>query len=239
MRAVATSLSVLDLAPVNQQLEKLSAEQRIEWALARLPGEQIVSSSFGIQAAVMLHLCSRVAPGMPVVFIDTGYHFPETYRFVDDLSERLQLNLHVCRADISAAWQEARYGKRWELGAEGISRYNHDNKVEPMQRALNELNAITWFNGLRRIQAPSRAETSCVELRWQRYKVHPIVDWTDRDVHRYLTRHGLPYHPLREQGYVSIGDWHTTRALKDIDHPAQARFHGLLRECGLHAIAET
>lgn len=194
----------------------------------------MLSSSFGVQAALMLHLVGEVAPGLPVIFIDTGYHFAETYRFVDKLSERLEVNLKVYRPRLSAAWQEARHGRRWEQGRDGLERYNRDSKVEPMQRALGELRAGTWLSGLRRSQSATRAQLDFVTRQWRCIKVHPVADWSDRDVHAYLTRHALPYHPLRERGYVSIGDWHTTRSLSEVDSEDQARFFGLMRECGLH-----
>lgn len=227
-----------ELAVINRQLFQKSAHERIAWALENLPGEHVLSSSFGIQAALMLHLVNEVAPGIPVVFVDTGYHFKETYEFVDHLSQRLHLNLQVYRAKHSAAWQEARYGQRWEQGAEAIAAYNQENKVEPMQRALAELSANTWFSGLRRNQSASRAQLEVVAQQWQRCKVHPILDWSDRDVYQYLTAHDLPYHPLREEGYISIGDWHTTRSLKDVDTEEEARFFGLMRECGLHELPD-
>lgn len=92
-----------------------------------------------------------------MILTDTGYLFPETYQFIDELTDKLKLNLQVYRAKESAAWQEARYGKLWEQGVEGIEKYNDINKVEPMNRALKELNAQTWFAGLRREQSGSRA----------------------------------------------------------------------------------
>lgn len=234
LKAVAGASRSADTAALNRAWENLSALQRVECALDQLPGVHVLSSSFGMQAAVMLHLVTRVVPDIPVVFIDTGYHFAETYRFVDRLAGELNLNLNVARAEISPAWQEARFGKRWELGREGIDAYNRQNKVEPMQRALDRLDAGTWFSGLRRGQAATRADLACIERQWQRFKVHPIADWTDRDVHRYLTEHDLPYHPLRENGYLSIGDWHTTRSLHEVDDDEKLRFFGLTRECGLH-----
>lgn len=212
----------------------MRAEDRIAWALENLPGEHILSSSFGAQSAVMLHMLTRQKPDIPVVLVDTGYLFPETYRFIDDLTERLELNLNVYRPGTSAAWQEARHGARWEHGQESLSDYNHDNKVEPMERALNELDVGTWFAGLRRVQSGSREQTPFVVSSAGRYKVHPIADWTDRDVHRYLKHHGLPYHPLWEQGYVSIGDVHSTRSLADAGSIEETRFQGIKRECGLH-----
>lgn len=216
------------------RLSVMTPSQRVEWALANLPGEHILSSSFGAQAAVMLHLVSTVKPDIPVVMIDTGYLFPETYRFANELVERLNLDLRVYRPVMSAAWQEARYGRRWEQGAAGIADYNRENKVEPMARALEELNTGTWFAGLRRGQSSSRRDTRFVSRSGKRYKVHPIADWNDRDVYRYLTQHELPYHPLWEKGYVSIGDTHTTRSLADVSSEEELRFFGVTRECGLH-----
>lgn len=212
----------------------MRAEERIEWALENLPGEHIVSSSFGAQSAVMLHLLTRQKPEIPVVLVDTGYLFPETYRFIDELTDRFELNLKVYRPLTSAAWQEARYGARWESGLAGLTAYNHDNKVEPMERALTELKVGTWFAGLRRVQSGSREQTEFVESSGARHKVHPIADWTDRQVHEYLQQHDLPYHPLRKHGYVSIGDVHSTRSLIDVDAIEETRFSGIKRECGLH-----
>lgn len=234
MSATSLKEDTNDLEQLNGAWRHLSALQRIECALDHLPGPPVLSSSFGMQAAVMLHLVTTAAPGIPVIFIDTGYHFPETYRFVDLLVDRLGINLHVARPPVSAAWQEARHGRRWEQGREAIARYNLENKVEPMQRALDELNAGTWFSGLRRVQARTRTGIRFIDRQWRRFKVHPVADWSDRDVHRYLERHSLPYHPLREQGYLSIGDWHTTRSLHEVDDEEQLRFFGLARECGLH-----
>ena len=213
-----------------------SAPDRVAWALENLPQQHVLTSSFGAQAAVSLHLVTRHAPDIPVVFIDTGYLFDETYRFVDELAERLKLNLHVFRAQTSPAWQEARYGKRWEEGVEGLDAYNYDNKVEPMERALRELKVGTWFAGLRRNQTVGRANAPFLAWSGDRWKVHPIADWTDRDVYQYLTDNDLPYHPLWNEGYVSIGDVHTTRSLNDVDNVEKTRFFGLKRECGLHEI---
>ena len=223
-----------DLAEMNRVMGQRSAEQRVAWALEHFPGRVVLTSSFGAQSAVCLHLVTAQQPDIPVVLVDTGYLFPETYQFIDELSERLALNLHIYRAEHSAAWQEARYGKLWEQGLEGIERYNWLNKVEPMQRALRDLGAAAWISGLRRQQSKSRQNLDVLLWRNGRCKVHPLIDWTDRDVFRYLTRHNLPYHPLWEQGYVSIGDVHTTRRLSDGMTEEETRFFGLKRECGLH-----
>lgn len=222
------------LLALNAWLAGQGAEQRVRWMLEHVPGNHALSSSFGAQAAVSLHLLSRQSPRIPVILIDTGYLFPETYQFVDALCDRLALNLKVYRPAIGRAWAEARYGKLWEQGIDGLDRYNRIRKVEPMQRALAELDVRGWFAGLRRGQSRSRAAIDFVEWRQGRWKLHPIADWSDRDVGRYLQRHGLPYHPLWEQGYVSIGDTHTTQRWEPGMDAEETRFFGLKRECGLH-----
>ncbi len=223
------------LEQANSELQNKTAEQRVAWAFENLPDNQFLSSSFGIQAAVMLHLMTSQKPNIPVVLTDTGYLFPETYQFIDHLTERLNLNLKVYRSKQSPAWQEAKHGKLWEQGSEGINYYNQLNKVEPMSRALIDLEANTWFSGLRREQSSSRANKNIIEISNNKVKFHPIIDWNNRDVYQYLTKHDLPYHPLWEQGYVSMGDVHTTRKLEPGMTEEETRFFGLNRECGLHS----
>jgi phosphoadenosine phosphosulfate reductase len=222
------------LAELNRWLGNRRAEERVEWALHTLPGAHALSSSFGAQAAVSLHMATRQRADLPVIVVDTGYLFPETYRFIDEMTDQLGLNLKVYRPQIGIAWMEARMGRIWEEGADGITRYNRLRKVEPMQRALAELSVGTWLAGLRRSQSRSRANIDFLERKDGRWKLHPIADWSDRDVGQYLARHGLPYHPLWEQGYVSIGDVHTTRPLSAGISEEETRFFGLKRECGLH-----
>lgn len=241
MRALAWDPAVALHEPAlrdkaNALLERMTAEERVAWALEHLPGNHALSSSFGAQAAVSLHLVTRAAPAIPVVLVDTGYLFPETYRFIDELAVRLGLNLKVYQPSMSPAWLEARHGRLWEQGVEGIERYNDLRKGEPMQRALDELGVGSWFAGLRRQQSRTRSAIRPLEYRRGRWKVHPIFDWTDRQVFQYLNRHDLPYHPLWHQGYVSIGDWHTTRSLAEAGDAEATRFFGLKRECGLHGL---
>ncbi|TAI82108.1 phosphoadenylyl-sulfate reductase [Pectobacterium versatile] len=234
LNALPKAEQAAELATVNSQLESLSAQERVSWALENLPGDYVLSSSFGIQAAVSLHLVTQQRPDIPVILTDTGYLFPETYQFIDALTEQLKLNLQVYRATESPAWQEARYGKLWEQGVEGIERYNLLNKVEPMNRALSELKAKTWFAGLRREQSGSRGELPVLAIQRGVFKFLPIIDWDNRTVYQYLKENGLSYHPLWDQGYLSVGDTHTTRKWEPGMSEEETRFFGLKRECGLH-----
>lgn len=228
---------VAEILSVNEQLEKAPAEERVRWAVEQFGESLVLSSSFGVQSAVMLHLVNEVAPGIPVVFIDTGYLFPETYRFAEELRERLNLNVKKFHAEMTSAEQEALFGKLWEQGLEGLEKYNFLNKVEPMNRAIQELGARGWLAGLRRNQAQTRVNLRVVENQNKVCKIHPIIDWSDRDIYLYLKKHDLPYHPLWEQGYVSVGDWHSTRKLESGMTEEETRFNGVKRECGLHELS--
>ena len=226
------------LAELNTWLAGLRAEQRVEWALQNLSSGHALSSSFGAQAAVSLHLATQARADLPVILIDTGYLFPETQRFVADLTERLRLNLKVYRPRPAQAWNAAQVAQLRALGREALAAYNKQHKVEPMQRALRELGVRTWIAGLRRSQSDSRANLEVLQLQDGRWKLHPIADWSDRDVWQYLQRHDLPYHPLWHQGYVSIGDTHSTTRWQTGMREEDTRFFGLQRECGLHVGAE-
>ena len=232
--SASKEVQTAELARINQYLAQLTAEQRIIWGLAYLPGTHALSSSFGIQAAVMLHMVSQAQSDIPVILTDTGYLFPETYQFIDELTERLSLNLKVYQSHLSSAWQESRFGKLWEQGLDGLEQYNRLNKVEPMQRALDELTVGTWFAGLRRSQASTREALPILAIHGKRFKLLPIIEWSNKDVHEYLTQYDLPYHPLWDQGYVSVGDTHSSKPLELGMTEEETRFNGLKRECGLH-----
>jgi phosphoadenosine phosphosulfate reductase len=221
---------------INEWLGSVDAPTRVRWSLANLPGPFALSSSFGAQAAVSLHLVTQAEPDIPVILIDTGYLFPETYQFIEQLTRQLSLNIQRFASPQSVADFETQYGKLWEQGRAGLDQYLELRKVEPMRRSLASLGIKTWFAGLRRSQGESRARLNPLEVRDGRFKVHPIFDWSDRDVYLYLKAHGLAYHPLWDKGYVSIGDWHSTKALHEVNSAEELRFAGLKRECGIHGL---
>lgn len=215
-------------------LESKTADQRIDWAIKNFSKQIFMSTSFGIQSAVMLHMITQKIPTIPVVFIDTGYLFPETYEFANTLIKKLKLNVLTYKSLITPAEQESKYGKLWEQGLNGLNKYNYLNKVEPMQRAIKELNKKVWFAGIRRDQSQSREEKSVLEIQNNITKVYPIIDWNDEKINEYLNKNNLPYHPLWNEGYVSVGDWHSSKPLLSNMKPEDTRFNGIKRECGLH-----
>lgn len=237
MTAVAIEKSTVDLnlADVNAQLKGADASAVIQWAAGVFKQGLILTSSFGAESALMLHLTTQVLPEIPVIVIDTGYLFPETYQFIDVLQKRFDLNLKVYQSPISPARMEATQGRLWESQTvEALNTYDHLRKVEPMQRALRELGVKAWLAGLRGNQTKHRASLRPVELQNGIYKVHPILGWSSKDIYDYFQKHDLPYHPLFEKGYASIGDVHSTASITDGMNARDGRFHGLKQECGLH-----
>ncbi|BBA79068.1 phosphoadenosine phosphosulfate reductase [cyanobacterium endosymbiont of Rhopalodia gibberula] len=226
----------LDLQATNQLLSNANAKNVVEWSANTFGDRLVMSTSFGIQAAVMLHLVTQIVPHIPVIWVDTGYLPAETYRFAEELSKQLNLNLRIYQSPLTPGRMEALYGKLWDKkDLESLNLYDHIRKVEPMQRALLELNATAWLAGLRRTQTSHRESLERVEQQGNHYKVHPILHWDSRDVYQYLTVHNLPYHPYFEKGYVSVGDWHSSRPMIAGDKSERdGRFHGLKQECGLH-----
>jgi len=232
-----TCVAAIDpLACDSARLESFSAAALMEWAAARFGDSLAMSTSFGIQSAVTLQLATRVLPKIPVIWIDTGYLPPETYRYADQLASRLNLNLQVFQSAISPSRMEARHGRLWETGdVADFQRYDDIRKVEPMRRALEALQPKAWVSGLRAQQTDYRKTLTRVSFDGTRHKVLPILGWTGRDVYEFMHDNGLPQHPLFEQGYSTVGDWHTSRSLSADDADERGtRFNGLKQECGIH-----
>ena len=219
---------------VSAEWASMSAAERIRSFAQQQPCGLVATTSFGAQAAVMLHLLKENAPEIPIIFIDTGYLFPETYQFAERLIKTWDLNIRTYHPAYSAARLEALYGKLWEQGEKGAEKYGLLTKVEPMNRSLKDLGATSWLSGLRRSQSSTRAERAFAEQQKATMKLYPILDWSDDTVEDYMKTHDLPVHPLVSQGYVSIGDWHSTKPMLKGMTAEETRFDGTKRECGLH-----
>jgi len=233
---LSTARNPLDLVSVNKQLSNYNASAIVHWADEQFGEHLVMSTSFGIQSAVMLHLVTQVVPQIPIIWIDTGYLPKETYLFAEELTNKLNLNLKVYQSQLSPARMEAIYGKIWQdKSVESLNLYDRIRKVEPMQRALKELEAKAWLAGLRQNQTQFRKQLEVINKQGENYKILPILSWNSRDIYEYLTKYDLPYHPYFDQGYVSVGDWHSSRPLSAQDEDERdTRFHGVKQECGLH-----
>ncbi len=197
-------------------------------------GGVCVTCSFQAGGMVVLHLVREILPAVPVIFVETGYHFAETLAYRDRMTARWGLNLINVSAAKTVAQQEAEFGI---LNQTAPDRCCAMRKVEPLFRALR--NYDVWLTGLRRQQSKSRADIKTEEtfvlpgghaLR----KLNPLAEWTTRDVWQYAAEHNIPLLPLYEQGYVSIGCAPCTSLPVDPDNPRSGRWGGQKLECGIH-----
>ncbi|HEX5790390.1 MAG TPA: phosphoadenylyl-sulfate reductase [Luteolibacter sp.] len=223
-----------DPTSLSDEIAPLRAGERVRALHERLGGRLVATTSFGLQSAVMLHLIHEHAPQVPVVFIDTGFLFPETYRYAEELMSLLpRLDLRIYQPAVSSARMQALWGNLWEGDAADQERYAVLTKIEPMNRALQEIGADVWLSGLRRAQSSTRRDRPFVERQKKTLKAYPILDWADIQIDLYMDQNHLPRHPLAAQGYLTTGDWHSTHPAEDGDAEA-TRFNGTKYECGLH-----
>jgi phosphoadenosine phosphosulfate reductase len=223
-----------DPGVLSADIAPLRAGERIRLLHERLGDHLVATTSFGLQAAVMLHLIHEHAPRIPIIFIDTGHLFAETYRYIEQLSGLLdKLDLRIYQPAVTAARMEALWGRLWEGGRDDQDRYAMLTKIEPMNRALRETGADVWLSGLRRSQSSTRSDRAFVERQKKTLKAYPILDWADIQVDLYFRQHDLPRHPLADQGYLTMGDWHSTRPATK-EEAELSRFNGGKYECGLH-----
>ena len=215
-------------------LESKSATERMEWAIRNYRDQMVLTTSFGAQSAAFLHLATQQNPSLPILFIDTGYHFPETLLFAGELTKKLNLNVTTVRPLLTPQQLEEEHGRLWEMGPTGLEQFHEIIRVEPLRRALSDLNPTLWVAGLRRTSSESREKLSVISSSQSRLKLLPLLDWSDRQVGDYLRLHSLPYHPLWSKGYVSIGDRVTTKRLDEVNDPSELRHFGWKRECGIH-----
>jgi len=229
-----TPVSGLNPPELAATLAPLRAGQRLRHLYDTLGPRLVATTSFGIQAAAMLHLIAEHAPKVPVVFIDTGFLFPETYRYAEELTSRFALDLRIYQPNMSAARLQALWGELWNDGKNGADKYALLTKIEPLNRALSELGADVWLSGLRRSQSKTRADRPFAEQQKRTLKVYPILDWADAQMAHYFHEHKLPTHPLAAEGYLTMGDWHSTRPADTATEAEATRFGGNKYECGLH-----
>ena len=222
-----------DVDELAGHFEDRPAEEVLEWALERFAGRIVLTCSWQRQSSVLVHMLHSMDAEIRVVELDTGLLFPETYETRQRLVERYGLNLERIDPLQTVAEQAETEGP--ELWKREPDRCCWLRKVEPLERALVGMDA--WVTGIRRAQGGRRADARKIELDVDRgvVKLQPLVDWTDDEVQDYLDVYEIPYNPLHDNGYPSIGCMPCTRAVRIGEDPRAGRWHDFAkRECGLH-----
>ncbi len=214
----------------HRQLDQASPAHILQWALRRFGDEVIASSSFQTQSMPLLHMISLWAPRLPVIFLDTGYHFPETLAFRDKIVSLWKLNLRIAR---TASGDHPAGQPQGNLYQRDPDLCCHLHKVVPMQEALRGYRA--WISGIIPDQTAERAHLQVLEPGASVLRIHPLAFWSRRDVFNYIAEHRLPEHPLTSQGYLSIGCEPCTRPVQIGEMARAGRWaQSAKTECGLH-----
>lgn len=228
----------LDLEKINEELEKKNPPDIIAWAVEAFMPKLVMTSSFGPESGALLHMISRVNPDVPIFFLETGFHFPETIQYKEDLVRQFGLKQVIDlkadperRAKLMVDYQDVPYEKNPDLCCQ-------INKVETLDKALKGYDA--WMSGIRRKQTDFRKSIRIVEeYEGGMYKVSPLANFTSRDVWWYLKENQISQHPLFDKGYMSIGCWPCTRPIQDGDDERSGRWAGKAKtECGIHSFKE-
>jgi phosphoadenosine phosphosulfate reductase len=218
-------------------LKTAEARQAISQAL-QTPGSPCITCSFQAEDMVVLRLLQEVRPDIPVLFLETGYHFPELYRYRDEMAKRYDLNLVNVEPVRSVAEQESEFGLLFQIQPDRCCKFR---KVEPLFNALKDYDV--WFTGLRRVQSPTRANLQVhdhfpLPSGKQLLKVSPLADWTDREVWSFTREHDIPLVSLYDAGYTSIGCQPCTALPSSTDNARSGRWAGRKLECGIHIAEE-
>jgi phosphoadenosine phosphosulfate reductase len=229
----------LDLATMNQLFERQSPVDIVKWSVAQFGPDLVMTSSFGAESALLIHMAIQELPDIRIIMVNTGYLFPETHAFMEQLRHRFNLNVWSYRTrNDPIAWlrQAGEDNPTWRKDVDACCAAN---KNEPMERAMRELQPKAWLRGIRRNQAETRKAASFVEWsnRYRCHAVSPLLNWTSKDIYGYMKQHDLPYHPLYEKGYASIGcnPLSCTRPIMPGEDPRAGRWSGKNKlECGIN-----
>jgi phosphoadenosine phosphosulfate reductase len=232
----------LDYAPLNrieamaERLEDASPQEILSEAFDEFGDAVAIATGFGVEGAALIDMAVKVTPRPNIFFLDTGFLFPETYGLRRRLEARYGIEIRAVAPSVTPDVQDEMFGPRlWARDPDLCCRLR---KLEPLKKALDGLDA--WITAIRRDQTPARAVARAAEwdFRWQRVKINPLVRWTKRDVWNYVAQNDVPYNPLHDAGYPSLGCTHCTRAVRPGEPERAGRWAGIAKtECGLHGDA--
>lgn len=225
--------TVTHLREMSAGLEGSTPQEILEWGFNNYAPNIVQATGFGPEGVVLMHMASRIRPESKVFYLDTGLLFPETYALRDELATRYGINFERVSTDLTLQQQADTYGEAlWKTDADSCC---YLRKVTPQREYLSHYRA--WITGIRRDQTAVRAKAGLVE--WdtanKMVKLNPLAAWTNQQVWDYIRQNDLPYNPLHDRGYPSIGCWPCTKAVNPGDDPRSGRWAGQEKtECGIH-----
>jgi phosphoadenosine phosphosulfate reductase len=234
---ISQVLSPDEIVHFNRLLEGKPPEDVLRWAVATFHPRLTMATAFGAEGCCLIHMLAEIEPAVRIFNLETGYQFAETLELHERIKERYGIEVELIRPELSVADYEAKnHGPLYVLQPD---RCCHDRKIIPLRRALVGYEA--WISAIRRDQTSHRAKADVVQwdAKFGLVKVNPLLTWTKREVWGFIAEHEVPYNPLHDQGYPSIGCWPCTRPVANGQDERAGRWAGTeKKECGLHIMEE-
>ncbi len=235
MNMSAELMTRVDLTEANARLAGASPSEILRWGVETFSPRLTMATAFGPEGCVILHMLAEIEPKVRIFNLDTGYQFAETLKLRDEIAHRYGIEVEMIRPDTTVEEYERRHGG--PLYGTQPDQCCHDRKIVPLHRAVAGYDA--WISSIRADQSSHRARADVVgwDAKFGLVKINPLLHWTNRDVWAFVVSNKVPYNPLHDQGYPSIGCWPCTRAVRPGDDERAGRWAGQAKtECGLHSL---
>ena len=230
-----TAFTQEQIAAANQQLAGQSPQQILRWAVKNFHPKLTMATAFGAEGCCLIHMLAEIEPTVRVFNLDTGYQFAETLELRERIKQRYGIAVEMIQPELTVPEYEAEHGG--PLYNHRPDQCCHDRKVLPLRRAV--VGYAAWISAIRKDQTEHRAVASIVQwdAKFSLVKVNPLLGWNKKDVWTFVMKHAVPYNPLHDQGYPSIGCWPCTRPVAEGEDERAGRWAGKVKkECGLHVV---
>lgn len=232
-----TQLSQEEIDSANHHLLEANPDDILRWAVGQFQPRLLMATAFGAEGCCILHMLADIDPTVKFINLETGYQFPETLELRDRIKSRYGIEVEYIRPELSVAEYEAEHGG--PLYGHRPDQCCYDRKILPLREAMKRINPLAWISAIRKDQTADRAQAHVVQwdAKFNVVKVNPLLRWTKKDVWAFIVKHDVPYNPLHDQNYPSIGCWPCTRAVEPGEDDRAGRWAGKVKkECGLHVI---
>jgi phosphoadenosine phosphosulfate reductase len=237
---ILTQMTTDEIVAANRHLEGAGPFEVLRWAVERFHPRLLMATAFGAEGCCILHLLADIQPAVRIINLETGYQFPETLELRERIKARYGIEVEYIYPEQTVAEYEAEHGgPLHELRPDQCC---HDRKVLPLRRAVRRIDPLAWVSAIRKDQTADRARADLIQWdpKFNLVKVNPLLNWTKKDVWAFVVKHDVPYNPLHDRGYPSIGCGPCTRAVQPGEDDRAGRWAGKVKkECGLHVIEHT
>ncbi len=228
-----------EIAAANRELAGASPQEILRWAVKRYHPRLLMATAFGVEGCCIIHMLADIEPSVMFINLETGYQFPETLELRERIKERYGIAVEYIYPELTVEQYEKEHGG--PLHGLRPDQCCYDRKILPLRSALKRLNPEAWISAIRKDQTSNRGQADVVQwdAKFDRVKVNPLLNWTKKEVWAFALAHDVPYNPLHDQNFPSIGCWPCTRSVNTGEDDRAGRWSGKLKkECGLHVIEQ-